>query len=166
MRKKGPSKPTGKCSFESPTTKGLYVTIQAYIIELICLNMNNKLGPRFWREDYWRKKFTREVRGVKLLLDELSGATNPIFQKALFKAIKKIGCQSFLRGNTRTKIIKYTKGIYWDLKEERQRMVNNASTVKVSQDYMKHNAVLVTPPANNKLDKLRSIENGKEKTDI
>lgn len=55
----------------SPTTDGLLITFRAYLIELVCLNIDPNLSGKFWKEQWWANKFKREVRGVKRLADTL-----------------------------------------------------------------------------------------------
>ena len=160
MSKKGPTQADEKHPYQSPTTPGLYVTLRAYIIELVCLNMERRLAPRFWRGEYWSKKFAREVRGVRLLLDEMGGAENPVYQKAIFRAIKKTGCQSLMRKTTREKIVRATKKAYGAIMAERKLMADHTPNVEVGSDYMAKNAKFVNPAGDDKLSKIRGVENG------
>ncbi len=39
-----------KHPYASPTTPGLHIAFRDFIIELVCLNVNPKIGPRFWSD--------------------------------------------------------------------------------------------------------------------
>ena len=87
--------------FQSPTTPGLMVTFENYLIELICLNMDNKLEPRFWRDEkYWKKKYGREVRGVFNLKCKFESVEDPILRLSIISIIKKMRIKSLCAHKT------------------------------------------------------------------
>ena len=76
----------------SKTTPGHDMKFETYIVEAICLNMNRKLSPYFWRVDvggaYWKGKFQREIStGVKRLKQEIKPFPSGTQESLLIKAI-------------------------------------------------------------------------------
>ncbi len=76
----------------SKTTPGHDMRFETYIVEAICLNMNKKLKPYFWRVDvggsYWKGKFQREISaGIKRLKQEIKPFPSGTQESLLVKAI-------------------------------------------------------------------------------
>ena len=141
--------------YPSPTTPGLEVTFSNYVIELICLNMNAKLCPRFWKygDKYWHNKYRREIKGVSNLLKKFEFLDNPLLQKTIVLDIK-----SLLIKKTFIKAEKAIRKYY------NQALVDNKK-LEAQPDYQiissNKNAKFVDVSSKTKLGKLREICNGK-----
>lgn len=146
-----------KHPYESPTTPGLYVTLSDFIVELICLNMNPKLGAKFWRDDkYWKTKYVREIsRGIqklKELLIEFDLEDN-IVRISLIRTVKNSNIKSLLVEKTRNVLLKKFKREYYRLLKTYDAP-NNPSIVIDP----KTNSTFIDPPKKTILGKLREIE--------
>ena len=145
--------------YESPTTPELMVTFRNYIIELVCRNTNRKIGPRFWSSnDYWRKKYSRETRGVKQL-SEAFDFENPMVRTALIQVIQERNIKALVAKKTIAFIIVTTKEKIKQLTEQREHLAANSP---VSEIDTKKNARLIDTRPKNKLARIREIENGKK----
>ena len=95
-----------KHPYASPTTPGLHVAFRDYIIELVCLNVNPKIGPRFWSDPgYWAPKYKREIRGMSNLGKELNLA-DTLTQTALVQIIKEYRIKALLAKKTKDSVIR------------------------------------------------------------
>lgn len=150
-----------KFPYASPTTPGLYVTFRAYIIELICLNVNNKIGPRFWSDKkYWGPKFGREVKGVSNVLKVIKGDKDPLTQTAFVQVIKEHNIKSLSYKTTVQKVVKYITIIKADLQKRRTKL--NAKP-PVEEIDTKKNSTFVDTGDQGILAKVRNIESGQKK---
>lgn len=143
--------------YASPTTPGLYVTFRAYIIELICLNVNYKIGPRFWADHkYWGPKFRREVKGVENVFQQLE-VLDAITQTAFVQIIKEYNIKSLTYKTTAKKVAKYINLRKAELEE--QRVVLGKKQPKQEIDN-KRNSTFVDTGEKNTLARIREAENG------
>ncbi len=146
-----------KHPFLSPTTPGLYITFRAYLIELICLNVNKKIGPRFWRDmKYWNSKFRREIKGVSNLGKDLDLA-DTLIQTAIISVIKNHNIKSLTAKKTVQRTVKLTNRQIMQIKEQRQLLISKPHSDVVDS---KKNALFVDTGDINKLAKIKAIENG------
>ncbi len=146
-----------KHPFESPTTYGLYVTFRSYIIELICLNVNQKIGPRFWSDPkYWGPKFRREIKGVHNVLKALEDEDS-LTQTAFVQIIKEYNVKSLSYKTTVKKVVKNVRQRMIDLKK--QRTVLKAKPQQEEID-SKRNSTFVDTDEKSVLARIREIENG------
>jgi hypothetical protein len=147
-----------KHPFLSPTTPGLFVTVPAYIIELVCLNVNPRIGPRFWSDTkYWGPKFRREVRGVANLGKELD-LTNVSVQTALIQVIKENNIGALIAQKTVAKVVKLTNRRIIQRKEQQELLVKKQPP-QITID-SKENAIFVDTGERNTLSKIRDVESG------
>lgn len=148
-------KQSDKYPYASPTTPGLYITFQAYIIELICLNVNSKIGARFWSDPkYWGPKFRRETKGVHNVLKDIGEGA--ITQTAFVEIIKQHNIKSLLYKTTAKRVIKAVNKRIADLRQQR-----NEFKVKPLQEIdAKKNSTFVDTGKRGVLDKIRKAENG------
>jgi hypothetical protein len=147
-------------SFDSPTTPGLPIDFRNYVVELVCLNMDKKLGPRFWKSNnYWAKKYPREIKGISNL-SKLTDFNNPLIQKLLIGIIKDGWIKSLSAKKTLNTIIKKLDILY--KKEIEKRKISDEKIV-VSIFSPEENARYVDTGTKNKLSILKDIEeNGKK----
>lgn len=151
--------------FRSPTTPGLLITFKNYIIELVCLNLNSKLDPYFWKgAQYWKDKYGREIKGIFNLM-KLVNDDSKIAQTAMINVIKKLNIKSLSAKKTLYKIqnavVKEKKALIL----KRQEEPDGVGVVELKA-YMEKNSKFIDVGKQTKLDKLRKLENsGKEKTD-
>ncbi len=153
-----------KHPFVSPTTPGLYITLQAYIIELVCLNVNKKIGPRFWSDTrYWSPKFRRETKGV-FNVGQLIDMTDTLTQTALIQIIKEYNIKSLTSKTTVAKVVKHTRKRKIALEEQRTSLSEQKPQQEIDS---KKNSTFVDVGNKGKLAKIRESEdntNAKEKT--
>jgi len=154
-------KKSDKRPYESPTTPNLYVTVGDYIIELVCLNTNKKIGARFWSDKkYWGPKYRREVRGIANLKKELD-LTDPIIQRALIEIIKTHNIKALVSNKTVAKVVKLTVSLAEDMKDKRLALSKTDTYIEIDEQ---KNSTFVTQKQKNRLSKIREIEHGKKKT--
>jgi hypothetical protein len=144
--------------YKSPTTPGLHINFANYIVELVCLNMDNKLSPRFWSgSDYWKKKYAREISvGVKRLKQDLASLDfeENIVKAAVVKAIEKTRIKSLLVEKTRNKFVRRFYVEHKHILKQRSLPVKNVDH-KIDE---KSNSKFVDPPQKTSLRKIREIE--------
>lgn len=146
--------------YASPTTPGLYVTFRAYIIELICLNMNPKLGPRFWSDrKYWGPKFRREVKGVDNVVKQLD-ITNTLIQTALVQIIKNHNIKSLTYKTVAQRVVRSVEKRKADLEEQRIRFGKKQPPQAID---VKKNSTFVDTEEKSTLGKIREVEDGQKK---
>lgn len=146
-----------KYPYESPTTPGLYITFRAYIIELICLNLSKKIGPRFWSDPkYWGPKFRREVKGVDNVLKAL-GIIDTITQTAFIQIIKEYNIKSLSYKTTVNRVIKYICIRRTDLDKQRAKLQEKPPQRIIDP---KKNSTFIDVGEKNTLTKIREAENG------
>ena len=146
-----------KHPYASPTTPGLYVSLRDYIIELVCLNVNPKIGPRFWSDQkYWAPKYKREIRGTSNLGKELD-LTDTITQTALIQIIKEYNIKALVATKTISRIIKLTRRRIISLSNQRATLAKKSLQVEIDS---KKNATFVDMGERSILAKVKEIENG------
>jgi len=146
-----------KHPYASPTTPGLYVTFRDYIIELVCLNTNPKIGPRFWSDQgYWAPKYRREIRGVANLGKELD-LSDTLTQTALVQVIKEYRVKALVAKKTKDKVVRWTRGRLASLKEHRASLATKQPQAPIDP---KKNATFVDTGEKTRLAKVREAENG------
>jgi len=149
-----------KHPFESPTTPGEYVAFRNLIIELVCTNVNPKIGPRFWEDPkYWAPKYKREVRGVANLGKQID-TTDPIVQRALIDTIVKYRIKALVAKKTVEKVIKLTNR---RIKEITTRREASSSRPAATQVDVPKNSTFVDTGEDSILAKIKRIENGSKK---
>lgn len=146
-----------KHPYASPTTPGLYVTFRAYLIELICLNVNKKLGPRFWSDKkYWGLKFRREVKGVDNVLKQLK-AMNTLTQTAFIQIVQEHNIKSLTHKATVKKVVRNILQREVDLDQQRTALRTKLPRQEIDS---KRNATFVDNGEQSTLAKIREVENG------
>lgn len=146
-----------KHQYASPTTPGLYVTFRDYIIELVCLNVDSKLGPRFWSEQgYWAPKYRREIRGVSNL-GKLLDFTKMLTQTALVQIIKEYRIKALVAKKTVEKINKLTCRRIKDITAQRAVLSDKSPIVVIDS---KKNSTFIDTGEKSTLAKIREAENG------
>lgn len=146
-----------KYPYESPTTPGLHVTVRAYIIELICLNIDNKLGPRFWSDTrYWGPKFRRETKGVANICKQLD-LDDKLIQTSLVQIIKERNVKSLTRKTTVNTVAKQTQKRKEELQDQRNNIQKNIPKQEIDT---KKNSTFIDTGNKSVLAKVREMENG------
>jgi len=146
-----------KHPYASPTTPGLYVAFRDYVIELVCINVNRNIGPRFWSDQsYWAPKYRREVRGVSNIGKQLD-ITDTLTQTALIHIIKEYHIQALVSKKTVAKVIKLTNRRIADLKNQRVGLATKQLQPDIDQG---KNSTFVDTGNNSVRAKIREVENG------
>ena len=146
-----------KYPYASPTTPGLYVTFRAYIIELICLNVNKKIGPRFWSDPkYWGPKFRREVKGVDNVLKQLE-ITDALIQTAFVQIVREHNIKSLTYKTTVNKVVRNIKQRKANLEKQRIKLIEKQPQQVINP---KKNSTFVDTGERSILTKIREAENG------
>ncbi len=159
-------------NFDSPTTNGLKIDFRNYIIELVCLNVNPKLIPRFWKSNkYWAGKYPREIRGFSNLKKAIESTINnnligefskfdieeQFVQKILINTIKKLNVRSLSATKTISKIIATFLKMYNAEYNTRIDKIGSNFTDAIEPE---KNSKFIDINKKNKLSKLRELENG------
>jgi len=140
--------------YKSPTTPGLEIAFNHYLIELVCLNMNPKLGPRFWLdvEPYdWGSKYRREIKGAHNLLKKIDTPKDPMVCNAIIEIIQQYKIKSLLAKKTIEKIIKLTAK---RLAVNKQKIIQNQPP-RIS---VENNKKFIDTGPKTDLGKLRELE--------
>lgn len=146
-----------KHPYASPTTPGLYVAFRDFIIELVCLNVNPKIGPRFWSDrKYWGPKYGREIRGMFNLSGELD-LENTLVQVALIKVIKTNYIKALVSKKTVVRVVRLTHKCHRELLDQRESLSKKKQPAIIDS---KKNATFVDTGKRNVLAKIRDAENG------
>ncbi len=145
--------------YPSPTTSGLFVTFNNYIIELICLNMDKKLCPRFWKfaNKYWQAKYRREIKGVHNLLKNFEFLDNPLLQRTIIDVVRKLDIKSMLAKKTVDRVTKAVKISYEQALYKPKQM---ASHTKPQESVSSSEFVGVGNKT--KMAKIKAIRDGKK----
>lgn len=145
-----------KHPYASPTTPGLYITFRDFIIELVCLNVNPKIGPRFWSDKkYWGPKYGREIRGLSNLGRELD-LSNTLVKVALINVIKSNYIKALVSKKTVTRVVRMTRKCHQELVDQRESLSKKQHPVMIDS---KKNATFVDTGKKNVLAKIRDAEN-------
>lgn len=146
-----------KHPYASPTTPGLYITFRAYIIELVCLNVNKSIGPRFWSDKkYWGPKFRREVKGVSNVLQQIEEA-DILTQTAFVQIIKEHNVKSLTYKTTVKRIIGDIDKRIIHLKQQRVDFSTKEPEPEIDA---KKNSTFVDTGEKGVLARIREAENG------
>lgn len=146
-----------KYPFYSPTTSGLYIALRDYIIELVCLNVNPKIGPRFWSDSsYWGPKYRREIRGVSNLNKELD-LTNTLTQTALIQIIKEYNIKALVAKKTIVKIVRLTNRRIAQLKDQRKLLTGKQQQVKID---IKKNSTFIDTGRKSRFARVKEKDHG------
>jgi len=151
------SKEKSKKTYDSPTTPGLKVYFRDYLIELVCLNVNAKLAPRFWSDKkYWGPKYRREIKGVSNL-GKIFDITDTQIQTALIQIIRERNIKALVASKTVASVAKFTKKRIEELIENK-KLLSKKEHKRVSD--VKGNSTFVDTGNEGPLAKIRRIENG------
>lgn len=143
--------------YASPTTPGLYVAFRDYIIELVCLNVNPKIGPRFWSDKkYWSPKYRREIKGIANLGKKLD-LTNILTQTALIQIIKERNIKALVAKKTIVRVVKLTNCCITQLKDQRKLLIQKQQPIEIDH---KKNATFIDTGNKTILAKIKETENG------
>ena len=146
-----------KHPYASPTTPGLDVTFRDFIIEMVCLNVNPKIGPRFWSDKkYWGPKYGREIRGMSNLGRDLD-LGDTLVQVALIKVIKTNYIKALISKKTVARVVRMTHKCQQELLKQRESFSKKKQTTTIDS---KTNATFVDTGRKNVLAKIRDAENG------
>lgn len=146
-----------KYPYASLTTPGLYVTFRDFIIEMVCLNVNPKIGPRFWSDKkYWGPKYGREIRGMSNLRKELD-LENILVRSALIQVVKNNYIKALVAKKTITRVVRLTKKCYQELLDQRESLSKKEPPAIIDS---KKNSTFVDTGKKNVLAKVRDAENG------
>jgi hypothetical protein len=146
-----------KHPYLSPTTPGLYVTFRDYIIELVCMNVNPKIGPRFWSDKkYWGPKYGREIRGVTNLGKELN-LSDALLRRALVEIIRERNIKALVAKKTIATIVRWTNNRVESLTAQRLELSKRQQHTEIDN---KKNATFVDTGRKTALAKIRDEENG------
>jgi len=152
-----------KHPYASPTTPGLFITFRAYLIELICLNVNPKLGPRFWSSDtgkYWGPKFRREVKGVDNV-SQLLNFDDILMQTALIEIIKERNIKALTYKKTVDRVARLARQRRDRLAQKRMELSRKQQPTAIDA---RKNSTFVDTGEKNTLAKIREAENGSKET--
>lgn len=146
-----------KYPLASPSTPGLYIDFRNYIIELVCLNINPKLGARFWSDPkYWGPKYRREIKGITNLGKELD-LTDTLTQTALIQIIKEYNIKALVAKKTVAKVVRLTNCRITQLKNQRKLLAEKQQSIEIDSQ---KNATFIDSGEKNILAKIREAENG------
>lgn len=146
-----------KHPYASPTTPGLYITFQAYIIEIICLNVNKKIGPRFWSDQkYWGPKFRREIKGVYNVKEQL-GDIDTLTETAFVQVIKEYNIKSLTYKTTVKRVVRNIIKRKAGLEQQRAHLRNKKQHIPIDT---KKNSTFIDTGSKGILSKIREVENG------
>ncbi len=143
----------------SPTTPGLNITFNDLVVETICLNMEPKLGPKFWSQSskYWGPKYVREISKGIQRFRKLFGdydLDNPTIRIAIIRAVTNVKAQSLLIEKTRSRIFK--RFLYENTKLLRDHKVfKKEKDIPIDQN---KNSRFIDLPQKTPLGKIREIE--------
>lgn len=146
--------------YDSPTTPGLKVSFNDFIVELVCLNMDARLCPRFWcgnNKKYWGPKYGREIsRGISNLLEIMKdfNLNDQITRIGLIRSVQQTRIQTLLNKKNVARIFKRFKMEIKKLNESR----TNTTGIPNPVIDEKANSTFVDPPQKSVLGKIRSIE--------
>lgn len=148
---------SNKHPYASPTTPGLYVTFRNYIIELVCINTNPKIGPRFWTDQtYWSPKYKREIRGISNLGKELD-LTDALMQTSLVQIIVQYKIKALVAKKTISRVVRLTWARNRLLIEQRTKSSMKDQPVYIDPS---KNSTFIDTGKKGMLAKVREAENG------
>lgn len=144
--------------YESPTTPGLMVTFRNYLVELVCLNVQRNLGPRFWKDKRrWQPKYTKESVALARLLRNLD-EYDPIVQRAMISVVDQCRQQTFMVKN-RGRLIRQIETKRQLIVQQRTALARGAGeTVKDVGEYLRRNKPMVSAVRPNRLNQIEGAE--------
>lgn len=146
-----------KHPYSSPTTPGLYITFQAYIIELMCLNVNKKIGPRFWSDQkYWGPKFRREVKGVSNVMQQFA-EIDTLITTAFVQVVKEYNIKSLTYKTTVRRVVRNIEKRKSQLEKQRAQLRQKKPHENIDS---KKNSTFIDTGHKGVLAKIRETENG------
>jgi len=154
----------GPKEYSSPTTPGLQISFHDLIVEMVCLNMEPKLGPRFWsgrNKQYWGPKYAREIsRGITRMVDFFGDIDldTQLHRVALIKSVELSGVKTLLNEKSLNKL---QRRFYVEKKKMGAMVAQNKGESKDTKIVdNKINSTFVDPPQRSRLGKIREIESG------
>jgi hypothetical protein len=137
----------------SPTTPGLKVSFQSYIIERLCLNIYSRLEPYFWRDKTrWGNKFVMELRGVNTALKAIADwHTDPSKRAAIVRGIVQFRLTTLAATAERTRLLESFDSL-WNTVKSGTHGVIMSEDARV--EYTRKNATLNRPSAGGLFGKL------------
>jgi len=147
-------------SYKSPTTPALSVTFINYVIELVCLNVNRSLAPRFWKDPkYWGPKYRREIKGMHNLKERLGNFDDPALRTAIINSVRQLNIKSLSAKKTINRLTKTVQKEHENMIRRREQFAARAQPqIQDLAEHAKHNAEFVDVQKQTKLTKLREIE--------
>ena len=130
---------------KSRTTPGLDMKFESFIVEAVCLNMDSKLKPYFWRvssgDKYWKNKFQREISvGVKRLKQHIDPFPVGNQESLLIRAIQHTDIKTLLGQKNVDRVCRrYIKELELSKSKKEQLSTDNATVID-HEEYMKRNA--------------------------
>ncbi len=145
----------------SKTTPNCSITMNCYIAETICLNLDRKLQPYFWRISvggkYWSQKFGREVSiGCKRLFNAIGELPDDLHIMALIRAIEYTNVKTLLNLKNVRKV-KLRLSI--ELEYLRQQRKQLAKRIIPTKDYDEYMDINTAQPIAKKNDIMMEDEN-------
>lgn len=130
-----------ECTHNSPTTPGLKVPFRKYVIELVCLNVNPRIGPRFWQDQkYWGPKYRREIKGIYNLKLRFGDLDNPILQNCIVGIVRDLRIKSLSATKTIDKLERISRKRYRDklveLKQLKKRLPSKIEYIPSDDDFV------------------------------
>lgn len=130
---------------KSRTTPGFDMKFESFIVETVCLNMDPKLKPYFWRvsngNKYWKNKFQREISiGIKKLKQQIKPFPVGNQEDLLIRAISLADIKTLLRQKNVDKVCRrYIKELELSRMQKEQLSTDNITTID-QEEYMRRNA--------------------------
>ena len=130
---------------ESKTTPGLDMKFESFIVETVCLNMNSRLQPYFWRSisgnKYWKNKFQREISiGIKRLKQQIEPFPVGNQESLLIRAIQYTDIKTLLGQKNVDRVCRrYIKELELSKSKKEQLSTDNATVID-HEEYMRRNA--------------------------
>ena len=150
-------------NYPSPTTPGLQIDFKNLVVELVCLNMQPKLGARFWVDRaYWRPKYGREIRGFQKCAKLRENLDDPVMQRAVIEAIKETRCMTLLNERNLSRLDRCVDRKHAEMVEQRRRLAESAPVNIPAEEYMRRNTRLADVGGASRLKRILEIESGQE----
>ena len=130
--------------YSSPTTPGLKVSFQSYIIERLCLNIFTRLEPYFWRDKTrWGHKFIMELRGMNTALKAIADwHTDSSKRAAIIRGIVQLRLTTLAATEERTRLLESFDSLWNTVKSGTHGVI---MTEEERVAYTRNNATLSRP---------------------
>ena len=118
---------------------------ESFIVETVCLNMDSKLKPYFWRvssgNKYWKNKFQREISvGIKRLKQQIKPFPVGNQEGLLIRAIQHTDIKTLLGQKNVDRVCRrYAKELELSQVKKEQLSTDNITTID-QKEYMRRNA--------------------------